>query len=374
MTNNSRHPRVIIIGAGIAGLMIGYRFAEYGIKPIILEASRFLADGATTRNQGWLHAGGIHAQQITDLETASRVVTQCQYGRSAILKFCSECVEEFGLPSIALTRNKNSVDEIENKWKNANVFFKPIPYSDISNYVPSIQKASIEAAWFVDDTAIDTRILCTKLAKHIEHLGGEIVMQREITEISKNQVISRSLNSSTRIDEGELIIISSGYNSQNIVRNFFDKELAIRYWKSHLLITERIQGANFYCIDTGQASFIHHQNKSIIGRSHDNILCSKPSLDIIDGQDILMKNAAHQLSSCHQEIETAKMIACVKVDVIYRNTNSRNLDINIIDIDKYVICAFPGKMTEAPYLADNILKIYFSRMGHKVSALRPMDN
>ena len=65
--------RLLIVGAGISGLMIAYRLAQYGIRPIVVESAEFVATGATTRNQGWLHAGTFHAQSISDPTLAAQV-------------------------------------------------------------------------------------------------------------------------------------------------------------------------------------------------------------------------------------------------------------------------------------------------------------
>lgn len=44
-------PDVVVIGAGIAGLMTTHELTKKGYKTLLIERSDTLADGATTRNQ-----------------------------------------------------------------------------------------------------------------------------------------------------------------------------------------------------------------------------------------------------------------------------------------------------------------------------------
>lgn len=64
--------KVLVVGAGIAGLTIAYKLAQHGLNPTIIDSSDYVADGSTIRNEGWLHAGTFHAQSISDPEQALR--------------------------------------------------------------------------------------------------------------------------------------------------------------------------------------------------------------------------------------------------------------------------------------------------------------
>ncbi len=64
-TQRATAQRIVIVGGGIAGLSAAVRLAQAGLPVTVLESSQ-LGGAASTRNQGWLHSGGLFALDFPD--------------------------------------------------------------------------------------------------------------------------------------------------------------------------------------------------------------------------------------------------------------------------------------------------------------------
>ena len=78
----STSEQILIVGGGLAGCALAARLAQAGLPVVLLEASSRLGELASTRNQGWLHSGGIFA--VDHLELA-RV---CYRSLQQTIAFC----------------------------------------------------------------------------------------------------------------------------------------------------------------------------------------------------------------------------------------------------------------------------------------------
>src|SRR5215472_12629269 len=85
--------RVVIVGGGISGLSAAVRLSQAGLAVTLLEASQ-LGGAASTRNQGWLHSGGLFAREAPDHARA------CNAALQQTLRFCPDCLEP-GVPPMA---------------------------------------------------------------------------------------------------------------------------------------------------------------------------------------------------------------------------------------------------------------------------------
>jgi glycine/D-amino acid oxidase-like deaminating enzyme len=63
------------VGVLPAGLWTAKELIDQGLTVDVVEKSEHLASGATTRNEGWLHAGTYHAAAI--ISDASRKPLCC---------------------------------------------------------------------------------------------------------------------------------------------------------------------------------------------------------------------------------------------------------------------------------------------------------
>src|SRR5262245_41882099 len=78
--------RIVIVGGGSAGLACAVRLSQAGFPVTVFESS-VLGSAASTRNQGWLHSGGLFA---IDAPAYARA---CHDSLEQTLRFCPDCLE-----------------------------------------------------------------------------------------------------------------------------------------------------------------------------------------------------------------------------------------------------------------------------------------
>ncbi len=365
-----KNSKILIIGAGIAGLTIGRRLAMHGLQPTILESSGVIANGSTTRNEGWLHAGTYHSQSIADIDQAMRVAQRCIYGHDQYRQLCPEAIEDPLDSSIAITLMKNRIPAILERWKLANITYNEISLDELKRRSPQINTKNIEAAWNIRDVTINTRILCNRLAAEIKQFGGHIITNAEISKLEIANA-AFSINGKSYTFQPEFIILSAGYQTNSIISKFVNAKLNLRYWKAHLLISNRIKGANIYQIDPYGVNMAHHREKTIIGMNTANLISNEPSLEVNHHSVDEMKTSLSKvLLNAHQL--NLSPIACTKVDFA-EDVESINLDISIFELSPNLYSVFPGKMTETPYLADVLTREILQKTNLSHIASRPMD-
>src|SRR5689334_3121047 len=100
-----RRTEVVVVGAGVAGLMLFKKLATLGVSTLLVEKLPLAANGPSTRNEGWLHRGTYHATSIRDRGQAIQVAQRCIYGFEQIRAYAPECLEETTTSSIAVLRD-----------------------------------------------------------------------------------------------------------------------------------------------------------------------------------------------------------------------------------------------------------------------------
>jgi len=169
-----------------------------------------------------------------------------------------------------------------------------------------------------------------------------------------------------------MFIYSAGYGSLDLFRLLFDKTIALRYWKSHLVVSKRLGSVGLFFIDPHEAAMMPHGDFSIIGLNEDALLSREADYKVIpEKADNLHQALNRLLPDWHTK--GYKDLACVKVDFAFQSNDARSLNIAIHEIVQDHICVLPGKMTETPYLTDVLVNKVYTRLNKDVISLRPCD-
>lgn len=110
----------------------------------------------------------------------------------------------------------------------------------------------------------------------------------------------------------------------------------------------------------------------MVGMNLDNILCSGPSHKVVPECVEEMKAALKRFIHLKKEY-TFEAIACMKVDVANDPRKLRSLDVEIAEVSENVYCVLPGKMTESPFLADELVKEILMKNDFMCVNKRPID-
>jgi hypothetical protein len=151
--------------------------------------------------------------------------------------------------------------------------------------------------------------------------------------------------------------------------------LPIRLWKSHLIILPRFARNSFFYLDPGEAAVMHHGAASIVGLNEDARECGELSHNPDpDGIENIMR-ALKRLTK--DKLNRVVPIACTKVDVTTRAESipaKRSLNTFFKEELPGHIWILPGKMTEAPFVVDQVVQELCNRLPDARISSRPCDS
>jgi len=363
---------VVIIGSGVAGLMLAKKLSGLGIKVILIEREEHLSGGPSTRNQGWLHRGTYHATSIVNRDAAIQVSKRCIYGYNQIIGFAPEAVEDFFVESIALLHDHSRVQDVIERWKECEVPHYPIEIAQLKSKYPEINTVHISHAFIVRDLSINTRILYRKLLFECQKNTCEVFTSAQFSFLDRSTLSIQMPDDETIIIEANLYIYAAGYSIKEIFQRHHNIELAVRFWKSHLLMVPKFSQCMAFFLDPGESGMMNHGNYSIIHLNEDAILCGEPNYELIEEKVDNVKSAMSRLT--HTALGDKYMpVACIKTDILDNQKTFRDLDVYLIEPLPNHLCCLPGKMTEAPYLTDIVTKVVYERLHDSTISYRPLD-
>lgn len=370
---------VTVVGSGIAGLWSAKELVDLGLKVNVIEKSGTLADGATTRNEGWLHAGTYHAVAIENEDEISSVVANTIWSHEKIVDFAPESIDHS--PTFALAASDEIADKAIERWDHAGVGYKEVSKNEIRD-ADILDKSRLSAAFSVEDKSINSRILCQKLARYILEHGGRFFMNADF--IPTGNTNADVLQGPERHTfKSERFLITAGAGIKDIVEQVTDRELPMRFFKAHLLVLPRLTTDNFFHLEAGEAGLMSHGNVSVAGINRDGIEQSLADQAPVPEKLELIRDALIRMFPSPREYELINSgrgmsVVCNKPDVIGGCGDTQSLDVKVFEPTPNYICALPGKMTMAPYLAKKAVEAMFpiKRLAHfpDVSVtLRPAD-
>lgn len=363
----------VVVGAGIMGLMIGKRLTDLGQQIVLLEPQSTLAYGASIKNHGWLHRGTAHAISIKDFAEAKKVVSKLIYGYDYIKTYAPECLEDPFESMFAFTQKEDLAGEASRIWDSLNVPYVPVSRREFQEEEPYFNKRLHFNAFRTFDHAINNRILFKRLATDIKRGGGIIIRGNSPNYIDTNTININSLNGSTSIETPRFIHCTGG----NIAKEYQDitgNKLNISYWKSHLMTIPRFANHGLIALDPDLPIVINHGNACIVNRAYDEI--EKDYLDLETESQQLQQtfDAVCRLFPAVRSYSDLMIgVACVKPSIKIDGQLRHNVNSQIFEPIPSHYFVLPGKMTEAPYVADELIRILSDKLDLSEVTERPVD-
>ncbi|MDQ3098122.1 MAG: FAD-binding oxidoreductase [bacterium] len=364
------HADVTIVGTGLAGLWTAKELLDNGYTVNLVEKGKRLAGGATTHNEGWLHAGGYHAAIIDDEDTAGRITEKVQYGHRAIVQFAPESIHH--CETYALLGQGSMALRAIGRWENMGVHFQKVLNASDLRVAEGIDTRREVGVYYVEDRSVNTKVLCEKLASYIIERGGRIftLAQIEPTATRRANLIINGKRELTL--QSDQFVITAGSGIKDLSKQVKGESINMRFFKAHLLIFPRVTQHNYFSLDSYGVNFMNHGDASIGGLNLDSTEVSEPNCDVVIGKEKQMYDAVSQLAPRVRAFEySIRALACIKPGVQRDGTPNRpGVDGEIFEISDGYVCALPGKMTEAPHLAKNIVAYIGLHTRRVLSSLR----
>jgi glycine/D-amino acid oxidase-like deaminating enzyme len=366
----------IVVGMGIMGLMLAKRLLDFGQTVAIIDRSSTIAKGSSVKNHGWIHQGTTHSLSADTLEQAKATVKRLQYGHAFYKSYAPEVFEEPSASMYAVSNDANRAAFARERWTQAGVPFREMTAEEFRAVEPGLNPAAAKYFFEVADSSINNRLLLMKLLTDIRAKGAVILTGAEYEYDDDYQIRVTSLQGE-RVLRSPLFFYAAGAGTAKAYEKLTGEEAHVRCYKSHMLFLPRVSKVSVYGMDYSNAVVINHGDVSAVNRAHDTILSTdaEPQIDpeeIERSRDELIKMFP---SAALIPREAIKSVACLKPSLYIPGLKDNiSIESNVSEPVYGHIFALPGKMTAAPYVADNIIRELSSRLDMQSVTPRPFDD
>jgi glycine/D-amino acid oxidase-like deaminating enzyme len=366
---------IAISGAGAAGLMLAQKFSRLGYRTALIEKEREIAGGPSTKNEGWLHPGTLHAVLVNDSQKATEVAQRCRYGFDQIKAYAPEAIEDNIDQTLALVKTPGKASFAEERWQRAGVPYRLITKDHMRVVAPQLDLDAIHAGYQVLDLSLNTRILYQKLLTDSIRAGTTVFTQAQLLPEDERKAVLQFTNGRRLPITANRFIHVTGNSIGDSYKLVTGETLPVRIFKAHMVIAPRLVGPNAFYLESGEAALMNHREKSMVGQHEDAMLVEgTPDFDVVQERANMVYEATRRLIPGVESVRgQVKYIACLKPDVslgqrstgeqIFRSPGGTH------------IFGLPGKMTQTPHFADMLVQDIFeesSPSGIRI-AQRPID-
>lgn len=258
--------RVLIVGAGFAGLSAAARLAQAGL-PVTVCESREIGWAASSRNQGWLHSGAVFAREHPEL------ARMCLDSLHQTLEFCPECVEP-GHRGMAylFTRPETLVQPWLEAWQSLDMKPEALNRDMLHRYFARLDTGLVKSAFVLPDRSIRPDVLLQKLAMTARNAGAELRVRCPVRQVltSANRIRGLELATGEEID-GKIVLLATGGRSRHLVpaANAEIQTHRTRLFKTHLLaLRPEISQIPFCIPDANLLNHLPHAWTSVFGTGY----------------------------------------------------------------------------------------------------------
>ena len=205
---------VLIIGGGIVGLATAYnlRKTKPELSVVLLEKEAQLAQHQTGHNSGVLHSGIYY-------KPGSLKAKNCLAGRQALLDFCTQEGIPYkicGKVIVAVEEEEvQRLDALHERGKANGLVCELIGPERLREIEP--YAAGIKALHLPNAGIVDFRVVCARLAEHIQRLGGQVLTRAAVFGLRENEN-EAVVNSSAGDFPARFVINCAGLHSDRLVR------------------------------------------------------------------------------------------------------------------------------------------------------------
>ncbi len=375
--NGEREPvyraDVVVFGSGVMGLLLAKKLGDLGQNVVVVEKTPTVAHEASIKNHGWLHRGSAHAVSIRDPDQAKSVVKKLIYGHEYIRSYSPECVEDPFEPIFVLTLDPETASRAVETWKDLEVFNREISKEHFSELDSNIRRDLDYFVFQTQDLRINNRILFQRLVTDIRERGGLVLTGSSYTRDDFDQVRVSSSRKNLTINS-EVFVYCTGNNIAEDYQKLTGQELNISFWKSHLLLVPQVGPYSVVSLDRNMPIIINHGELSVVNRAYDEAEFNRLDLTLEEEQVRLAYESLCYLypaaSSLQDQLEA---VACAKPTIRLEGQGRHSVSSQIFEPIQNHYFVLPGKMTEAPYVADEVIQHIYSKLDFEEITQRPVD-
>lgn len=247
---------VVIIGGGIIGNSTAYYLAKRGCSVIVLEKSKHIGDGGSSRNGGGVRQSG---RDKRELPLAMYGVKNLWPTLSEELEMDVEYYQEGNLRLGKTEAHLKILEGLTNSASSLGLDVKMINGAEAKDICSYLSEEVIGASWCPTDGHANPMLTTLAYYRKARQLGVSFITGEEVIEIKKNRGKARQVITTQNIYEGETIVLAAGYESRKIAATV-GIDIPISQALLEVLVTEAQPPMFYQMLGTAAADFYGHQS------------------------------------------------------------------------------------------------------------------
>ena len=247
---------VIIIGSGIIGNSASYYLAKKGLSVIVLEKSKNIGDGGSSRNGGGVRQSG---RDKRELPLAMYAVQNLWPGLSDELDMDVEYYQEGNLRLGKTQAHLDILQGIVDRAVPLGLDVKMISSAEVKEICPYLSEEVIGASWCPTDGHANPLLATLGYYRKARKLGVRFYTQEEVLSIRKIRGKARQVITKENAYEGETIILAAGFDSRKVAETV-GIDVPMSKVLLETLVTEAQPPMFNQMLGTAAADFYGHQS------------------------------------------------------------------------------------------------------------------
>jgi len=252
----NRNADVVIIGSGIIGSSTAYYLARKGFSVIVVEKSKNIGDGGSSRNGGGVRQSG---RDVRELPLAMYGVRNLWPKLSDELDMDVEYYQEGNLRLGKTQAHLDILQGIVDKSKPLGLDLKMITPREVREICPYLSDEVIGACWCPTDGHANPLLATLGYYRKARKLGVKYYLEEEVLSIRKIKGRARQVVTRDHIFEGDRIILAAGLESRSIAGTV-GIDIPMSGILLEVLVTEAQPPMFYQMLGTAAADFYGHQS------------------------------------------------------------------------------------------------------------------
>lgn len=253
----SKFSDVIIIGGGIIGNATAYYLARKGVSVTVLEASKDIGIGGSSRNGGGVRQSG---RDTRELPLAMWGIKNLWPGLSEELGVDVEYTQKGNLRLGKTAAHQKILQGLTDKAVSCGLDVRMIDGDEIRAINPFLSEEVTCASWCPTDGHANPLTATLGYYKKARELGVRFITEAPCFELRKIKGVLRQVVTPDAIYEADQILVAAGYDSRRLLATV-GIDVPMRPMKMECLVTEAEPPMFLQMLGTAEADFYGHQSK-----------------------------------------------------------------------------------------------------------------
>ncbi|MBC3888590.1 FAD-dependent oxidoreductase [Acetobacterium paludosum] len=253
----SKHTDIIIIGGGIIGNATAYYLAKKGLSVTVLEASKDIGIGGSSRNGGGVRQSG---RDTRELPLAMWGIKNLWPGLSEELGVDVEYIQKGNLRLGKTEAHQKILQGLTDKAVSCGLDVRMIDGDEIRAINPYLSDEVTCASWCPTDGHANPLTATLGYYKKARELGVRFITESPCFELRKIKGVIRQVVTPDAIYEADKILVAAGYDSRRLLATV-GIDVPMKPMKMECLVTEAEPPMFLQMLGTAEADFYGHQSK-----------------------------------------------------------------------------------------------------------------